>query len=430
MVMAASRKRRWDEVAEQMVTAAAGGIADRAVSTVLGSYDGEAKSVDEQLEHLEWLATEVSSAVAEAERARIRSLPLRRWLWNLREAAWEGRAVARSFRRRRAEEGPRCGSGNALWDGARHLLRTFKNALLGDDDVGKLRCTLRKLELAAAGTGRFLRLLELEQAAPPAASSPAAAGVPRPAWTPVIGERPSPEAPATRVVDFGFSEIIRSRPDVGKTTPSPAADAPPPDGHEPQRDMLRELLEIIHRRPSPSGPPAIGFAVRYSSAPQPDQHAHRAAALVLSDATCSPAAGAPWPDVLRGVVFRVHLATAILNAHSGRRLVRWQDALWDVAVGMEKTMAGNGDRELMRTAEQAAVAGHAQGFAMVARFAVRPCIRVFVGLECSRSKFVECSLQIQSTQGSFWINRIFISNLSNVSKICTLRMFDEPQFEI
>ncbi|CAO2192722.1 unnamed protein product [Urochloa humidicola] len=93
------RKREWKEVVvvgEQIVSAAAGGIAGHTISAVLGGY-GELKSVDEQLEHLEWMVTEIDSTVADAARVptTIRSCSLRQWLWNLQEAACEGKAVAR-----------------------------------------------------------------------------------------------------------------------------------------------------------------------------------------------------------------------------------------------------------------------------------------------------------------------------------------------
>ncbi|KAL6880486.1 hypothetical protein ACP4OV_012051 [Aristida adscensionis] len=180
-----SRKRKWGEIGEQIVCAAAGGIADGAVSAVVGSY-GELRSFDEQLERLEWLAMEVSATAAEAERVggNARSWPLRRWLRSLRDAASEGRAVARTLRRRRraAAGGGSGGSGgDALWLA---VVRDAKKALLGDGDMARLRRTTRKLETAAAGMGTFLKLLELELAgrpwqpaltsAPPAAQEPGA----------------------------------------------------------------------------------------------------------------------------------------------------------------------------------------------------------------------------------------------------------------
>ncbi|CAO2162345.1 unnamed protein product [Urochloa humidicola] len=154
------RKREWKEVVvvgEQIVS----GIAGHTISAVLGGY-GELKSVDEKLEHLEWMVTEIDSAVADAAHMPIRSWSLRQWLWNLQEVACEGKAVARALRERRAAEEAAGKSGNLLWEGAKLIFRSAKRALMGDEDMDRLSRALRKLE-RAAGTGRFLKLLEMDQ---------------------------------------------------------------------------------------------------------------------------------------------------------------------------------------------------------------------------------------------------------------------------
>ncbi|CAL4956855.1 unnamed protein product [Urochloa decumbens] len=159
------RKREWKEVVavgEQIVSAAADGIAGHTISAVFGGY-GELKSVDEQLEHLEWMVTEIGSAVEDAAHVPIRSWSLQQWLFNLQEAACEGKAVARALRERRAAEEAAAGkSGNVLWEGAKLIFRSAKRALMGDEDMDRLSRALRKLERASAGTGRFLKLLEME----------------------------------------------------------------------------------------------------------------------------------------------------------------------------------------------------------------------------------------------------------------------------
>ncbi|CAO2208056.1 unnamed protein product [Urochloa humidicola] len=162
------RKREWKEV-----VVVGGGGADRVrrrghtVSAVFGGY-GELKSVDEQLEHLEWMVMEIGNAVAAAGAAAhvpiIRSwTSLRQWLWNLQEAACEGKAVARALREEaRGGGSEEAGGGNVLWEGAKLIFRSVKRALMGDEDMDNLSRALRKLERASAGTGRFLKLLEME----------------------------------------------------------------------------------------------------------------------------------------------------------------------------------------------------------------------------------------------------------------------------
>lgn len=139
---------------DHAASATAGAVADRTISTMSATYR-ELRSVDEQLEHLDWLVTEVSSVVSEAERVTLQlSWPLRLWLCNLRAAAREGRAVARSIRRQRSPE-------ESMGGTLVFLLRIAKKVLFGDEDMDRLRSALRKLEMARSGMDRFLKLLEL-----------------------------------------------------------------------------------------------------------------------------------------------------------------------------------------------------------------------------------------------------------------------------
>ena len=69
------RKRKLEAMGDQLVSAAAGGIADRALCAALGRY-GALKSADELLEHLEWLVMEVSGGGARRSRPQPGAAPV------------------------------------------------------------------------------------------------------------------------------------------------------------------------------------------------------------------------------------------------------------------------------------------------------------------------------------------------------------------
>lgn len=175
------KQRKWGEEGKKIFSGAVEGLADRAVSAAISTYR-DLESMEQQLDHLDWLVMEINSTVMEADRVRIQSWPLRRWLWNLREAECEGKAVARSCRQRRTMEAA-TGSRSALWERAKVFLRSVKKLLLGDEDADRLSSTLRRLDRAAAGLGNFIRLLELEILArlqpPPTPPAPAVASTER-----------------------------------------------------------------------------------------------------------------------------------------------------------------------------------------------------------------------------------------------------------
>ncbi|KAL6647666.1 hypothetical protein ACP70R_015103 [Stipagrostis hirtigluma subsp. patula] len=160
-----TQKRKMEEVGEQILWVAVSDMVSRIVSAALAKLS-EPTDVGDQVERLDTLVTMVRSAVEAAEGAHIRNWWLRRWLWKLRDAACEGDAALRAFRRREAEErGP-------WW---RRLLRSpASGGLLFFRDGGgaaTLRREVGRLEEVAAGIGDFLKLLDMETRVPEPAST-------------------------------------------------------------------------------------------------------------------------------------------------------------------------------------------------------------------------------------------------------------------
>ncbi|TVU13239.1 hypothetical protein EJB05_40774, partial [Eragrostis curvula] len=160
-----SRKRKIDAVGghtlptavgQHIVSAAVGDVVSRTISAAVGTLEEHA-GMENHVERLDALVTMIRSVVDAAEGVHIRNWWLRRWLWKLRDAACEGAAAVRTFRRRAAEDTGRDDTGPRPW-----CLRTAKSLLFRDGSAAELKTTVARLEDVAAGLGDFLKLLEME----------------------------------------------------------------------------------------------------------------------------------------------------------------------------------------------------------------------------------------------------------------------------
>ncbi|CAN6171835.1 unnamed protein product [Urochloa humidicola] len=161
-----SRKRKMEALAAHAVPAVVSDLVSRSISAVIGKFQRERPDVDAEVERLDTLLTMVRAVVEAAEGVHIRSLSLRRWLWMLRDAAFEGAAVVRSFRQRAADEASRRRANSPWWEWE-PLLRSGKGLVFQDDgDWATLRREVARLEEIASGLGDFLKLLDMETRVP------------------------------------------------------------------------------------------------------------------------------------------------------------------------------------------------------------------------------------------------------------------------
>ncbi|CAN6180879.1 unnamed protein product [Urochloa humidicola] len=106
-----SRKRKIEALGANIASAALSDMVSRGIGAMVGKLEEHRRRPDdvddgeEEVERVDTLVTMVRAAAEATDGVHIRSLWLRRWIWKMHDAAFEGANAVRSFRQQAAEEG-------------------------------------------------------------------------------------------------------------------------------------------------------------------------------------------------------------------------------------------------------------------------------------------------------------------------------------